>query len=184
VLDRELVPTALGDSRRTRGVEEHPPARPPRLRKLYLTRRFLALGGWLAWRRLRGGPTPIELAVRLRRLFESLGGLWIKLGQLVAMRRDLLSAEFCAELGRLQDRATGFPGALALRIVEEDLGRPIDTVFEDFEERPFAAASIGQIHRARLRGRGVAVAVKVRRPYVKEAMVADLAFVRGIVLVP
>lgn len=180
MLDPRLVPSPLGPLRATRVVEVIVPPAPPRFRKLYLSRRFLALGWWLAGRRLRGGPTAIELAVALRRLFESLGGLWIKLGQLVAMRRDLLSAEFCTELGKLQDRATGFPGELARRIVEEDLGSPVDRVFSEFEDRPFAAASIGQLHRAWIRGGSRAVAVKVRRPHVREAMVADLQFVRVI----
>jgi len=180
VLDPRLVPSPLEDARGKRVVEVRAPAGPPRFRKLYLVRRFVVFALWVARRRLRGGPTAVELAQALRRLFESLGGLWIKLGQLVAMRRDLLSAEFCAELGRLQDRATGFPGALARRIVEEDLGRSIDTVFSEFEEQPFAAASIGQLHRARLRDRGRVVAVKVRRPHIREAMEADLGFVRAV----
>jgi ubiquinone biosynthesis protein len=179
LLGPRFVPSSLEEGRRTRIVEVGVPGSPPRLRKLYLARRFLVFGLWLARRRLRGGPTAAELAVALRALFESLGGLWIKLGQLVAMRRDLLSAEFCAELGKLQDRATGFPGALARRIVEEDFGHSVESVFSEFEDRPFAAASIGQLHRARLRGRGHEVAVKVRRPHIREAMVADLGFVRG-----
>jgi ubiquinone biosynthesis protein len=143
--------------------------------------RLLALGLWLAGRRLHGRPAAdVASARRVRVLLQSLGGLWVKLGQLVAMRRDLLPADFCAELGALQDRAVGFPGAMARRIVEEDLGREVGAVFAEFDERPFAAASIGQIHFARLRGSARAVAVKVRRPFIEEAMRQDLAMVRSL----
>src|SRR5262249_43507930 len=93
---------------------------------------------------------------------------------------DLLPADLCSELARLQDRTSGFPGALSRRTIEEDLGRPVDTVFSEFDDRPFAAASIGQLHRARLRATGQAVAVKVRRPHVAHAMESDLRFVRAL----
>ena len=178
MLDPALVPTPLDAARGRRAVEVRPPAERSRFRRLHVLRRFAGFGYGLARRRLRGPMTPAELAVALREVFESLGGLWIKLGQFVAMRRDLLPPDFCRELGRLQDRATGFPGALARRIVEEDLGRGLESVFSEFEEHPFAAASIGQLHRGRLRASGHVVAVKVRRPHIKEAMEADLAFVR------
>jgi len=154
VLDPDLVPTPLDDARDSRLVEVTPPAAPPRFRRLDLVRRFTGFALWVGWRRLRGGPSTIELAVAVRTLFESLGGLWIKLGQLVAMRRDLLPGDFCNELGRLQDRVTGFPGAVARAVVEADLGRTVDSLFSEFEDHPFAAASIGQLHRARVRGSG------------------------------
>ncbi|HET6898974.1 MAG TPA: AarF/ABC1/UbiB kinase family protein, partial [Vicinamibacteria bacterium] len=180
MLDARLVPTPLGDPQTRRVVEVRPPADPPRFRQVLLVRRFLRFGLALGWRRLRGPVTALELGTSLRQLFESLGGLWIKLGQLVAMRRDLLPGDFCRELGRLQDRATGFPGALARRLIEEDLGRSIQSVFSEFEDQPFAAASIGQLHRARLVSRGHVVAVKVRRPNVAAAIEADLRFVRRV----
>ncbi len=180
MLDPALVPTPLDDERETRLVEVTPPPAPPRFRRLHLVWRFTGFALWVGWRRLRGGPSTMELAVAVRTLFESLGGLWIKLGQLVAMRRDLLPADFCSELGRLQDRVTGFPGAIARAAVEADLGRSVDSLFSEFEDHPFAAASIGQLHRARIRGNGRRVAVKVRRPHIEEAVGGDLAFVRGL----
>jgi len=180
VLDPNLVPTPLDDARETRLVEVTPPAEPPRFRRLHLVRRFTGFALWVGWRRVRGGPSTMELAVAVRTLFESLGGLWIKLGQLVAMRRDLLPADFCSELGRLQDRVTGFPGAIARAVLEADLGRTVDSLFSEFEDHPFAAASIGQLHRARVRGSSRSVAIKVRRPHIEEAVEGDLAFVRGV----
>ncbi|HEV7499347.1 MAG TPA: AarF/UbiB family protein, partial [Vicinamibacteria bacterium] len=180
MLDPDLIPTPLQEERKGRLVEVLPPRDPPRFRKTELVRRFTGFGLWVGWRRLRGGLGTVELAVAVRTLLESLGGLWIKLGQLVAMRRDLLPGEFCNELGRLQDRATGFPGSMARAVVEADLGQPVEALFSEFEDRPFAAASIGQLHRARVRGNGRAVAVKVRRPHIQEAMEGDLGFVRGL----
>lgn len=180
VLDSALVPTPLIAAGGKREIELRPASPPQRFRGLFVLRRSAGLLLWLARRRLGGRVSSVELAAALRGLFESLGGLWIKLGQLVAMRRDLLPADFCSELGRLQDRAAGFPGQVSRRIVEEDLGRPLETAFDRFEEHPFAAASIGQLHRARLRERGVWVAVKVQRPYVREVVERDLAFVRAL----
>jgi ubiquinone biosynthesis protein len=177
VLDSDLVPTPLPGSDGKREIELRPPLPLQKFRGLFVLRHAGGFLLWLARRRLRGRPSAVELAAALRGLFESLGGLWIKLGQLVAMRRDLLPSDFCSELGRLQDRAAGFPGEVSRRILEEDLGRPLETAFDSFEERPFAAASIGQLHRARLRERGVWVAVKVQRPHVKAVVERDLALV-------
>lgn len=78
--------------------------------------------------------------------FERLGGMWIKAAQIIAMRRDIFPREFCDELSRLHDRAHGFPGEIARKIIEEELGKPIDEVFKKFEAEPLAAASIGQVH--------------------------------------
>lgn len=180
VLDSDLVPTPLDGATAQREVEVRAPTPPQRFRSLFVLRRSVALLLRLGRRRLRGSLTAVEVGGALRQLFESLGGLWIKLGQLIAMRRDLLPSDFCSELGRLQDRAAGFPGDLSRRIVEEDLGCPLETVFDRFDERPFAAASIGQLHRGRLRDGGFTVAVKVQRPYVKALMERDLALVGGL----
>jgi ubiquinone biosynthesis protein len=178
VLDPDLVPTPLAGAKGGREVEVLPPLRPHPWRSLVVLREGGGFLLWLALRRLRGRPPAIEVAAALRGRFESLGGLWIKLGQLIAMRRDLLPSDFCSELGKLQDRAKGFPGDLSRRIVEEDLGFSLETVFEGFEERPFAAASIGQLHRARLRDGGTWVAVKVQRPHIAVTVERDLALVR------
>jgi ubiquinone biosynthesis protein len=114
-------------------------------------------------------------------MLEELGGLWIKAGQLLSLRIDIFSRELCAEFSRLQHQAEGFPTAVARRIIEEDLGSPIEVIFDHFDDHPFATASIGQIHREHLRVEGVWVAVKVQRPYLKEKFRQDLKLIDWIV---
>lgn len=113
---------------------------------------------------------------RLRELLERLGGVWIKVGQLLSLRVDLFDAALCDELTALQDRAHGFAGELARERIEADLGVPIGRVFASFELQPIAAASIGQVHRGRLLD-GRWVAVKVRRPFIEDALQRELALV-------
>lgn len=122
-----------------------------------------------------------ERAQLVRRLLERLGGLWVKVGQLLAMRRDLFDDAFCDHLAQLQDHATGFPFEYVQRTVETELGGSIEELFDSFDEQPFAAASIGQLHRARIRGGQVEVAVKIRRPFVNRTMLADIKVVRRMV---
>ena len=114
---------------------------------------------------LRRRLTHRTYARHVRELLEHLGGLWIKVGQLLSLRVDIFSTEFCDELSKLQYAAVGFPTPMARKIIEEDLGSPVDELFDDFLEVPFATASIGQIYRARLKVEDVWVAVKVQRPF-------------------
>lgn len=127
--------------------------------------------------RLRGPIGGAEHGRLLRTLAESLGCTAVKVGQLLGMRRDVFPAEFCREMSRVQDRALGFPGFIAVRILEEDLGPAFAEAFDEFDETPYAAASIGQVHLARLRATGQRVAIKVRRPFVVEQMAADLRWI-------
>ena len=101
---------------------------------------------------------------RLRRLFEDLGGTFIKFGQMLALQPDILAVEYCDALLRLLDRIAPFPWEDTERIVREELGAGPDELFDDFERRPLATASVGQVHRAVLDG--TPVAVKVQRPHV------------------
>jgi ubiquinone biosynthesis protein len=108
----------------------------------------------------------------LRRAMTALGATFVKLGQVMSTRPDLLDAETIDELRKLQDRLPAFPIAHVRRIVREDLGAPIEERYAEFDEVPVAAASVAQVHRARMRD-GREVAVKVLRPDVRERVLRD-----------
>ncbi len=121
----------------------------------------------------RDGDLP-PAAVRLREALEEAGGVFVKLGQIAATRIDLLPADVCAELGRLQSRSTPFPAEQVRIVLEGEFGRPVEDVFASFDWEPLAAASIGQTHTAVL-ATGDEVVVKVQRPGIDAAMERDLA---------
>jgi len=112
-------------------------------------------------------------AEELARDLEQLGPTFIKIGQLLSTRADLLPVEYIEALSRLQDDVLPFPFAEVERIVSEELGLRISKAFADFEATSLAAASLGQVHRATLRD-GRAVAVKVQRPGIREQIAEDL----------
>lgn len=114
-----------------------------------------------------------DLPDKLAHDLESLGPTFIKLGQVLSSRTDLLPPAYLEALSRLQDDIEPFPYADVQRIVEEELGARISKAFSVFEDKPIAAASLGQVHRAALRD-GRAVAVKVQRPGVAETIEKDL----------
>lgn len=114
---------------------------------------------------------PVE--VRLRRAFERLGPSFIKLGQIMSMRPDLIPEQYCRELGRLQDRVAPLMPGVAEMIVETALGNSIENLFATFEETPVAAASLSVVHRATLHD-GTVVAVKIRRPNVEQIIKNDI----------
>jgi ubiquinone biosynthesis protein len=117
-------------------------------------------------------PEPAD-ADALARDLESLGPTFVKLGQLLSTRADLLPLAYLEALARLQDDVEPVPFADIQRTIEDDLGVRLSKAFSQFEERPLAAASLGQVHRAALRD-GRIVAVKVQRPGVVEQVKADL----------
>jgi ubiquinone biosynthesis protein len=121
--------------------------------------------------RRRAMPGPI----RLRRALEELGGTWVKLGQTLALRYDLLPPDYCHELFNLLNQVEPFPYAEVRRIVRTELGRDVDDVFASFDPVPFGAASIGQVHGATLRSSGARVAVKVQRPGIQQAIATDIS---------
>jgi ubiquinone biosynthesis protein len=112
-------------------------------------------------------------AERLRLALEELGPIFVKFGQAVSTRRDLLPPDIADELAKLQDRVPPFPGALARQRIESAYGRPITQVFASFEATPLAAASIAQVHAARLPA-GTEVVVKVLRPGMRTVIERDL----------
>jgi len=120
-------------------------------------------------------------ARRFRELSEEHGGAFLKVGQMLSARPDILPATWIAELSVLQDAAPRFDFAQARDTIEADLGRPLDALFASFDEEPIAAASIGQVHRAVTRD-GAVVAVKVRRPGIEALVEADLDLLERFVL--
>jgi ubiquinone biosynthesis protein len=137
---------------------------------LYRPLRFVFFLSPLVWfeRRRRA-----SRGARLRLALEELGPIFVKFGQAVSTRRDLLPPDIADELAKLQDRVAPFPGAIARALIEQAYGRPLDEVFASFEESPLAAASIAQVHAARLPG-GAEVVVKVLRPGMRAMIERDL----------
>ncbi len=113
------------------------------------------------------------LALHLRHAFERLGPTFVKLGQLLSLRPDLVPAEMGRELEKLQDQVPPFHYEQAKKIIEEELHKPIRKVFRQFERKPIASASIAQVHKAVLKS-GKIVAVKVQRPDIKKTIDTDL----------
>ncbi|HEX5514112.1 MAG TPA: AarF/UbiB family protein, partial [Gammaproteobacteria bacterium] len=128
---------------------------------LFKPLRFLK--GFMFWRWLKA-PSGTR-GERIRGALEDLGPIFIKFGQILSTRRDLLPQDIAAELARLQDRVPPFAGTDARRIVEAELGEPLNAIFTHFDETPLASASIAQVHAARLHT-GEEVVVKVQRPQV------------------
>ncbi|HEU5210069.1 MAG TPA: AarF/UbiB family protein [Longimicrobiales bacterium] len=114
-----------------------------------------------------------DLSDELASDLERLGPTYVKLGQLLASRADFLPASYTEALERLQDKVEPFPYADVEETIERELGVRISKAFSEFDPEPLAAASLGQVHRARLRD-GRAVAVKVQRPNIRERILADL----------
>src|SRR6187399_440242 len=149
---------------------------------LYRPLRFLFLLSPWTWAvRRREEPR----AVRLREALQELGPIFVKFGQALSTRRDLLPADIAEELAKLQDRVPPFDGRIARAIVEEAYGRSVEQVFSSFDETPLAAASIAQVHAAELRpevalngAKTREVVVKVLRPGMHAIIARDLEVLR------
>ncbi len=114
---------------------------------------------------------------RLRLMIEDLGPTFVKFGQIIADRPDLVSEQLRNELKKLQTSAKPFDNAHAWRIMEDELGNPIHEVFEHLDQIPIASASIAQVYRGKLRS-GEMVAVKVQRPHIKQKISIDLVLMK------
>jgi ubiquinone biosynthesis protein len=121
----------------------------------------------------RPGRAPLRPGQRLAAAFEQLGPSFIKLGQLLSTRADLLGEDLTVDLASLQDRLPPFPGSEARALIAAEFGSPVDTLFAVFDETAIAAASIAQVHFARTKD-GTEVAVKVLRPGITAAFARDL----------
>jgi ubiquinone biosynthesis protein len=133
--------------------------------------KFARLVRILPWGRKRVRELPH--GERLRLALQELGPIYVKFGQILSTRRDLLPPDIADELAQLQDAVPPFPGTEARAIVEQELGAPIDSLFAEFDEHALASASIAQVHAARLKT-GESVVVKVVRPGIERQIERDL----------
>jgi ubiquinone biosynthesis protein len=115
--------------------------------------------------------------VRIRQALEDLGPIFVKLGQLISTRRDLIPADIADELALLQDKVAPFPTEQALQIIEKSLGKPLKEVFPVFDDTLLASASVAQVYAAELHG-GQRVVVKVIRPNIRATINRDLGLMR------
>lgn len=127
-------------------------------------------------------PETVKIGERIRRVLEDLGPAFIKLGQLASTRSDLLPDHIIQELVKLQERVPPFSSASARELIEREWGVPIDGVLREFDDKPLAAASIGQVHAGRLLS-GEQVAIKVQRPGVARMIGRDLEILRDLISV-
>lgn len=138
-----------------------------RRKRFRLLRRVTSVGR--QWQQPRG--------VRLRLALEHLGPIFVKFGQVLSTRRDLVPADIVEELAKLQDRVPPFPAAESRALVEKAFGRPVEELFASFDVEPVASASIAQVHFAVLKD-GREVAVKVLRPGMLDYIDDDMALLR------
>lgn len=145
------------------------------LQQLPLSARILF---WLAPWRLNPVPSKLNRGERLRLALEDLGPIFIKFGQILSTRPDLLPADIALELKQLQDNVPPFPSKQAIALIEKQLGQPISELFFEFAAEPLASASIAQVHTARLfdaqGNAGANVVVKVVRPGIEHTIERDL----------
>lgn len=139
--------------------------------------RFARFVRLLPWGRRRVRELP--RGARLRLALQELGPIYVKFGQILSTRRDLLPDDMADELAGLQDDVPPFDSGQARSIIESQLGRPIDDLFDQFEDQPLASASIAQVHGARLKS-GESVVVKVVRPGIERQIRRDLELLRAL----
>ncbi|MES2793410.1 MAG: AarF/UbiB family protein [Planctomycetota bacterium] len=135
--------------------------------------RYLQWGRRLLLRRRSDQETRLTRPQRIRMALEELGATFIKFGQVISTRPDLVPADVIAELSKLQEGVPPFSSETALEILEAELGGPVKTLYAEFDPQPLAAGSLGQVHRAR-HFDGSQLAVKIRRPHVVRDVERDL----------
>ncbi|KAK4781373.1 hypothetical protein SAY86_015475 [Trapa natans] len=125
----------------------------------------------------------VARAIELREIVTSLGPAYIKLGQALSIRPDILSPVAMTELQKLCDKVPSFPDDVAMALIKEELGQPWQEIYSELSPSPIAAASLGQVYKGRLKENGDLVAVKVQRPFVLETVTVDLFIIRNLGLV-
>ncbi|KAG4983070.1 hypothetical protein AAZX31_10G117400 [Glycine max] len=122
----------------------------------------------------------VARAIELREIVTSLGPAYIKLGQALSIRPDILSPVAMTELQKLCDKVPSFADDVAMALIEEELGQPWQNIYSELSSSPIAAASLGQVYKGRLIENGDLVAVKVQRPFVLETVTIDLFIIRNL----
>lgn len=125
----------------------------------------------------------VARAIEIREIVTSLGPAYIKLGQALSIRPDILSPAAMTELQKLCDKVPSYPDDVAMALIEEELGQPWQDIYSELSSSPIAAASLGQVYKGRLKENGDLVAVKVQRPFVLETVTVDLFVIRNLGLV-
>ena len=134
---------------------------------------YLKTGLQMISRKRREKIETFSRAARVRMVLEELGPTFIKMGQILSTRPDLLPVEFIQELPKLQDEVPPFPFSDVSSTIQEEFQKPLDQIFSDFDKQPLAAASIGQVHKARIHD-GKEVVVKIQRPGIQRIVEVDL----------
>jgi ubiquinone biosynthesis protein len=181
MIPEELTPTRLVLPTERPPIPIEAPRRPSFRRDLFALRQLLVLAVLLSWGRLTGRLNRRRYGQRLRRFLERMGMPWIRAGQLLALRSDLLPAELCAELAELRDGGSAVPFPMARALLEEELGVRADRVFSELDEVPIDTTSISQIHVATLREVPVQVAVRIQHPYARAACARDAVLIGRLV---
>ncbi|XP_026400957.1 uncharacterized protein LOC113296820 [Papaver somniferum] len=122
----------------------------------------------------------VARAIEIREIVTSLGPAYIKLGQALSIRPDILSPAAMTELQKLCDKVPSFPDDMAMALIESELGEPWQNIYSELTSSPIAAASLGQVYKGRLKENGDLVAVKVQRPFVLETVTIDLFIIRNL----
>ncbi len=134
----------------------------------------LDLPGSFILKRINRIKTPMTVNERIRMVFQELGPTFIKFGQILSMRPDLVPGLLILELKKLQDQVPPAPQPAVQSLLEKALDQPIDALFSEFDWTPLGSASLAQVHRARLARKGKTVAVKIQRPDIRPLIRADL----------
>ena len=157
------------------------PIESARLRSWYVNYQLLRLFGAVLWLRVTGRLSRRQYGRRVRLSLERLGTLWIRAGQLLALRSDVFSGEFCEELSALRDIGPRFSFDIVEMIVEQELGAPLERHFDKFERDAFSATTISQVHMAHLRQENLWVAVNVQQPHAERLFHQDMRQIRRFV---
>ncbi len=180
MLAHKYIPSRLISPSERPRVSLSSPRKPSWLRPVFLllavVREFLLF----LWFMIMQRGKLAEDARRARDFWQQAGAVWIKAGQLLSLRGDLLPAEVCRELRSLQDVGPGVPFECVRPILEQELGRPLNSLFDHFDEQPFLATSVAQLHRAYLRSEKAWVVVKIQKPYVNRMFQQDMMLLRKI----